>query len=107
MHGARSIAATATLLGACAYMITTAGRVGWFYYLPHEGRWALHKGASVVAMDWYARATWTLLATALGALLGLWLSKRTSSRTTRAIESVATLVLAWAVGFTVLWLVRG
>lgn len=107
MDRARSISAMATLLGASAYMITTAGRVGWFYYLPHEGVWTLHKGAAVVAMDWYARALWTLGATALGALLGRQIADRIALRTARAIESVAVLVLLWAAGFTVLWLVRG
>ena len=99
--------AAGTAAAAVAYLVTTAGRVGLVYYLPTQHRWALAAPDGVVAMDWFARAAWTLAACALGALAGWWLcpdNPRRAARVTRSVWGVGVLLLGWAALYTALWL---
>lgn len=101
--------ATGTTAAAVAYLGTTAGRWGLVFYLPTQHRWALTAPDGVVAMDWFARAGWTLAACGLGALLGWRLcprSPRRAARTTRSVWAVGLLMLGWATLYTILWLLH-
>jgi hypothetical protein len=106
----RLSAALGALFAGAAYLVTTAGRVGLFFYLPVERRWTLLEPPRSIAMDWFARALWTLLALVVGALVGAWIESRSSRdlrRVTAALWQLAALLLAWGAVFTVLWLLRG
>lgn len=95
-------AALSTLLGAGVYLVTTATHLGLFYYLPTRGVWSASSPPGVIAMDWFARAMYTLLASGLGLWVGL--STEVSRTTTRAVWGLGLTVLAWALGFTALML---
>jgi hypothetical protein len=98
------------LLSSLAYLVTTAGRVGLLFYLPTEHRWSTTAPRGIVAMDWFARAAWTLLALGLGVAAGWALAPRLgdrSDRVARVAWQVAWLLLGWGTVFTVLWLIRG
>lgn len=93
--------------GATAYLVTTAGRVGIFWYLPYESRWSLAVPTGVIAMDWYARALWTLLGLGLAMGLGYRLSGYLTRPRLSALWKSAVAALLWCVLFTTLWVVRG
>ncbi len=102
-------AALSVLFAATAYMATTAGRVGLVYYWPVEGRWSATPRGTTIAMDWFARAGWTLVAMVIGAGVGWIFAARIGARSSalsRAAWQLGALVLGWAAVFTVLWLVR-
>jgi len=104
---AERTAAAALTAAALGYLVTTAGRVGLVFYLPTQHRWALAAPDGVVAMDWFARAGWTFLACALGALLGSRVGTvqgRRAARTTRTLWGIGGLLWAWAALYTGLWL---
>ncbi|MBL8604710.1 MAG: hypothetical protein JNK72_22480 [Myxococcales bacterium] len=104
----------ATALGALSlgltYLATTAGKLGLFYYLPTAHRWTLAPPTALIAMDWFARALWSLVALALGFGSGLALARRWPTRAatlTRALWSLAVVALSWSAVFTAMWLVYG
>ncbi len=100
-------AAAALTASALAYLVTTAGRVGLVFYLPTQRRWSLGVPDGVVGMDWYARAGWTVLGCALGALAGWWIrsrSPRQAARWARTLWGIGGLLWAWAGLYTALWL---
>jgi hypothetical protein len=102
-------AALGAVLASATYLATTAGRVAIIWYLPLERRWVTVVPAGALGMEWFSRALWTLLALALGVVVG--------DRVARSIEQdlgpaslalfqIAWLLLGWGAAFTVLWLVR-
>jgi hypothetical protein len=106
----RLSAAMGAFCAGAAYLVTTAGRVGLFFYLPVERRWVVVAPPRTIAMDWFSRALWTLVALVVGALVGAWIESRSSGdwrRVTAALWQLAALLLSWGAVFTVLWLLRG
>jgi hypothetical protein len=100
-------AALGAVCASAAYLVTTAGRVGLVYYLPTERRWTLVAPTGVIAMDWFARAAWTLVALGVGLAFGWRLGTTSRERWTRGLWQVAWLLLAWSALFTTMWLLRG
>lgn len=99
---AEGMAALGLSLGAAVYLATVATRVGVLYYLPARGLWTFTAPTGVVAMDWFARAFYTLAATCLGAAIGSrWAMPRPLAR---GVFRLGLAVLAWSLGFTVMLL---
>ncbi len=99
--------ALGAVCSAAAFLLTTAGRVGIVYYLPTERRWSLVAPEGVIAMDWFARAAWTLVALGAGVAVGWSIGPARNAAWTRGLWQVAWLLLAWSALFTAMWVVRG
>lgn len=95
------------LAAGTVYLVMTTTKAGVLFYLPTRGEWTWSPPTGVIAMDWFARSNATLAAAAL-ATWAAWrwapTDAKVAGRWAGRLWALGGLMLAWSLGYTVMWL---
>lgn len=82
----------AVIAAAVAYVVPAFTTVPLLWYYPVARTWALESRPEGLALDWFGRTLWALLAGAIALALGMALARRAAPPSARAYRIWA----AWA-----------